>query len=1048
MKKVLPIVGVIFSFLLNILPVYAQNPSLLFEHISIESGLSQSSARCLLQDRYGFLWIGTQDGLNRYDGYDFKVFKYDALDSNSLTGNFISSLLEDRDGFLWIGTIGGLTRYDPIQNIFTRYFPDKNNSSALQGESVLALCEDNDGNIWAATYLGGLSKYDKRSNSFKTFMNDPADPKSISNNFVTDISKDDKGNLWIGTFGGGLNKADPTSGTFERYCNDPQRKNSLSSNIITSLVWYSDDVVCVGTHNGFNLFHPAANTSILYTNDLKNDQSISSNPIQKIYKDQSGRIWIGTYDAGLNLFDRQNGTFARYQKNGNDLHSLSGNSIPAILVDRNNVLWAGSGTSGLNKCNLNPKTFSVMKNEIANTNSISSNMIRSLFEDSRGDIWIGTDAGLNRIDHRTKKVSRYLSEAANISTISDNRIWAINEDADGSLWIGTQSGLNKYDPTKNTFTRFLYDPKDPKSIPYNLIVSIYIDSTNIIWLGSSGGGLLRYDSRNNEFKQYIHRTGDPNSISDNIIFDLFRGRSSLIWICSPTGLNSFDPAAEKFARYDQLKFSNRSQESKTIFSIYEDEQRVLWLGSLGDGLIRFDVEHHRMKKYTEEDGLPNNVVYAIVADSKNTLWLSTNKGLSRFDPATGKFKNYDVTDGLPSNEFNSGAKLRTRTNEVYFGGIEGVVHFDPQHIRENTSIPSVVISKFKVFDKEYANDKTYYGGEEIRLPYADNYFSFEFAGLEFTEPSKNRYAYKLEGLDNDWVQSGTRRYVGYTHLEPGEFTFRVKASNNDGVWNEAGIAVKIIITPPFWKTWWFTAGMVIILIGMMYFWIKQRLNRLKKEKESQELFSKQLMEVYESERKRIASELHDGLGQHLLIIANRARMGLKKEDRSSMQKEFEIISTSVLESINDVRKITYNLHPLQIDEVGITAAIESMLKRIAALIDTTLLFTIENIDDVLFDSDRIHFYRLIQETLNNALKHSGARNIEVIVVKEEKTIRAVIKDDGKGFNTGTKKEGYGLRSINERIKILGGQCSIESSPGRGTVIKIIIPTDAKEQYRV
>ncbi|MDP1675293.1 MAG: two-component regulator propeller domain-containing protein [Bacteroidota bacterium] len=1024
--------------------MYAQNSPLQFEHISIESGLSQSSARCLLQDRYGFLWIGSQDGLNRYDGYEFKVYKYDALDSNSLTGNFISCLLEDREGLLWIGTIGGLTRFDPVNNTFTRYFPDKKNNSALQGESVLALCEDNDGNIWAATYLGGISKFDKKSNSFKTFVNDPNDPKSISNNFVTDISKDNKGNLWIGTFGGGLNKLFPRTGTFDHYYSDPQRKNSLSSNIITSLVWYSDDTLLIGTHNGFNVFNPKTNVSALYTNDPNNDRSISSNPIQKIYLDTTGRIWIGTYDAGLNRFDKVTGTFIHYQKNENDLRSLNSNSIPAILVDRNNVLWVGSGTNGLNKCNLNPRMFSIIKNNRENKNSLSSNMIRSIFEGSRGNIWVGTDVGLNKIEKQTKNITRYISEPANKSTLSDNRIWTINEDKNGILWIGTQSGLNKYDPVKNVFIRYVYDPKDPKSIPYNLIVSIYIDSANILWLGSSGGGLILYNSRKNEFKQYFHRDEDPNSISDNIVFEVYQGRSKLIWICTPTGLNSFDPTAKKFVRYTQLKFSNRSQESKTIFSIYEDEQGILWLGSLGDGLIRFDVEQQQVKNYTEKDGLPNNVVYAIVPDSKSNLWLSTNKGLSRFDKTTEKFKNYDMTDGLPSNEFNSGAKLRTHENKLYFGGIEGIVHFDPLNVQENKYIPSVIVSRFKVLEKEYRKDKTYYGGEEIHLTYADNYFSFEFAGLEFTEPTKNQYAYKLEGLDNDWIYSGNRRYVGYTHLEPGEFTFRVKASNNDGLWNDKGIAIKIIISPPFWKTWWFIASMIILISGIIYSWIRQRINRLKKEAKSQELFSKQLMEVYEIERKRIASELHDGLGQNLLIIANRAKMGLKKEEMPSMQKEFEIISSSALESINDVRKISYNLHPLQIDEVGITTAIESMLKRIATLIDNKLSFTIENIDGILSEEKRIHFYRIIQETLNNAIKHSSAETIEVIVVKEEGSIRAVIKDDGKGFDSKIKGEGYGMRSLNERIKILGGKFTIESSPGGGTVIKIIIPINTKE----
>jgi len=677
-------------------------------------------------------------------------------------------------------------------------------------------------------------------------------------------------------------------------------------------------------------------------------------------------------------------------------------------------------------------------------NSISNSSTRCIFEDKQKNIWIGTDNGLNKIDFKTKELTRYFHNTDNATSLSNNIVWCINEDKEGYLWVGTQNGLNRFDPKINSFRRFINNPANKKSIPFNIIKYLHIDRWGVMWLGTYGYGLMRFDPVLNNFRTYQSAINNLSTISDNIIFQITDDSNGNLWICTSRGLNKFDRSSEKFTRFVQDPNNKKSIDANAIYSILEDLSGNFWLGTHGGGLIKLDSNGNKIKSYNETDGLPNNVVYGIVKDGNDNLWLSTNKGISNFNIVTGKFKNYDINDGLPTNEFNSDAFLKSMSGKIYFGSINGLVSFHPDSIWENKNIPPVVITKFKVFEKQLKDKYFFSNNEEISLSYEDNFFTIEFAALDFTEPSKNLYSYKLEGVDPDWVHAGNRHFASYTRLSPGNYVFTVRASNNDGFWNNKGVSLIINITPPFWQTLWFKLIASTCVVFLIFFFIERRIRGFKKVHAIQQRFSKLLIDSQENERKRIASELHDSIGQDLIIIKNRAMFGLDAPTNKIKDEQIKEIIDISSQTIKEVREIAYNLRPYQLGKLGLTAAAESIIKKAAAATNIKFALNIKNVDDTLTEDNEIHFFRIIQECLNNAIKHSNAREIKIKIDKNDNRLIFEYSDDGIGFNKELltlekEKTGMGLFDISERVKILDGSLNIDTYPGRGVTILIQFP---------
>lgn len=1037
----------LLSLLLFQLSVFSQKPFVKVTRLSLEEGLSQSNVRCILQDKNSFLWIGTQDGLNRYDGYNFKVFKNDPNDTNSLSTNMVTCLLEDRKGFLWIGTLDGMNKFDQRSGKFTHYFARKGNSFALQGESVLSLAEDLTGNIWVGTHLGGLSKFIPKENKFITYLHNMDDENSISSNNIMALYADRNGKIWIGTYGGGLNCFDEKSGKFLRFKNNPDDKNSLSNDFVNTFQEDENGNLYIGTASGVNVFNVSSNKISRLGVSAAYENLIQKANVQAMSRDNENNFWFGTETNGLIYFNKVSGKLERFFNEKNKTSVLKENNITALFVDDKNIVWAGTHSAGLTKLLRTQKNFENILADDENKSGLTDANIWPIFEDSKGNIWVGTNNGLNVLDGQNRILKKYFYSPTDKNTISNNRIWSINEDRKGNIWIGTQNGLNRINVSENKVTRFQYSP-NKKSIPYNLIKYVYPDKNGILWLGTWGSGMIRFDPATMSSKIYHHDLNDKSTISDDVVFYITKDGKGVLWICTSNGLNKFDKSTERFTSYVHSSGNPKGLNANAVYYILEDVNNIYWIASHGGGLIQFDNSSEKFKNFTEADGLPNNVVYGILRDAKNNLWLSTNKGVSKFSIQQKIFKNYNSKDGLPNNEFNAGAYCKSKSGKFYFGTIDGLTSFYPDSISENKSIPNIAITDFRIFDKTIKNFNSFVDGDEINLDYSDNYFSLEFAALDFTEPTNNQYSYMLQGFDKDWIYSGNRRYTAYTHIDAGKYVFKVRASNNDGVWNKKGISIIVNISPPYWATWWFRVSILSAVVLLITYVHKRKTNQLKHEVAIQQKFSKQLIEAQENERKRIASELHDGLGQNLLIISNLAQVGLRNNNINSSKKQLTNITENAQESIEEVRRIAHNLHPYQLDELGLSSALQSMLKKLSKATSMNLSTYIENIDGYFRSDQYIHLFRVVQEGMNNIIKHASAQNVVISISKLENTIQIIIKDDGKGMDYNfedkeIKPSGFGLQKMKERVKVLNGNLSIESLPMKGTTIKITIPVEGK-----
>ncbi len=834
-------------------PSHAQTSTIRFERIAVEDGLSQNAVLAILQDQRGFMWFGTEDGLNQYDGYGFTVYKHDPDDPATLSDNFVSTLYQSRSGDLWIGTRSGLDRLvlpgpapwpcrataggprqgsdveglDRTAGTFIHYQHDPDDPGSLGGTWVVAIYEDSEGRLWVGTEDGGLDQLDRATDTFTHYRHDPDDLQTLSDNTVRAIYQDHSGELWVGTHGG-LNRLvlsfdlaqdksqvegfDRTTGTFIHYQHDPNDPQSLSSNEVSAVFEDRQGVLWIGTEGGgLNQLDRSSGTFIRHQHDPDDPRSLSHDRVRAVFEDSTGRLWVGTQN-GLDLFDRDRNQFVHYRHNANDLYSLSSNAVWSIYEDRTGVLWFGTYGGGLSKYNRTTDQFTLYQHNPDLPNSLSDNMVWSIYEDRRGTLWIGTfNGGLNRLDRASDTFTVYRHAPEDPNSLSSDDVRAILEDRTGLLWVGTGAGLDQFDPRMETFVHYRHDPDDPGSLSADRVTVLYEDQSGNLWVGTRTGGLNRLDRTTGTFARYQHDPDDPFSLSDDRVWALYGDATGKLWVGTLGGVNLWDPVSHRFTRYLHDPDDPQSLSNDAVFSFYEDPSGMVWVGTWGSGLDRFDRVTQTFAHYTEKDGLANNVIYGIEADSEGFLWLSTNKGLSRFDPRTEGFQNYDVSDGLQNNEFNVGAHFRSVSGELFFGGIQGFNAFYPARVTGNPHAPPLVITTFSKFNQVVRRDLS--PGEHIQLSYKDNFISFEFAALDYTAPEKNQYAYKMEGFDRDWVDAGRRRYASYTNLPGGDYTFRVKGSNNDGVWNAEGIAVHLTVTPPFWETWWFRGTVLLVLVG-------------------------------------------------------------------------------------------------------------------------------------------------------------------------------------------------------------------------------------------
>jgi PAS domain S-box-containing protein len=895
-----------------------------FEHLAIEDGLSQNAGLAIFQDSKGYLWIGSQDGLNRYDGFNFKIYKHDPEDPSSISHNSILAITEDKAGYLWIGTWGGgLNRFDPVTETFVSYHSYPNDPSSLSSDTINSVKQDSSGALWVGT-LAGLDRYNPSTNGFDHFKNNPADPHSLSGDAISVIFEDSDHQLWIGTGangleGSGLNRFDPITGKSVRYQHDETDSQSLASNNIASIYEAPDGTFWIAT-GGFSLhgkgldqFDPRTGKARHFSNDPKVPDSLSTNDLMTLWGDSDGMLWIGTWTNGLSLMDLSSpGHFSHYQNDPFFPESLSGNEVWSLYRDHSGILWIGTSHSGINKLASNNGQFSLYRNNPSDPASLGTNATGAFSEDKHGNIWIATwGAGLERFDPNTGNFEHFRHEPSNPDSLSNDLFMAVYVDTYDAVWAGTLgNGLNRMSPTIGRVLHFLHDPENPNSLADDNVAAIISDKKGGLWIGTFGG-LSHYDPQTNIFANYSNDPKNPSSLDENKVVSLhLDSERNVLWIGTwGGGLNQLDlndplhtnPKLATFINYRNNPDDPSSLSEDSVWAIHETADGYLWLGTQL-GLNRFDPNPKTFRHYTEKNGLPNNVVLGILEDDRGKLWLTTNNGLSQFDPGAETFATYDSSDGLQSNEFNSNAYFRAHNGMMYIGGINGFNLFDPENVRPNPVPPQVAMTGFEVFNEPMKVDLS--GREPIQLSYKQDFISFEFAAFDFQAPQKNEYAYKLEGFDKDWIQAGNRRFATYTNVPGGQYVFRVKASNSDGVWNEKGVAIPIFITPPVWQSWWFVGSLIIVLGALVASGFRWRLNTVREQnvyletqvsdRTSQLRETNKLLEKEVEQRKRAEAELEKRAASEL------------KQSEARFQAIFDNVAVGVAVMGLDRRAISIN----------------------------------------------------------------------------------------------------------------------------------------------
>ena len=861
-----------------------------FEKLTVKDGLSHNNVYSIIQDHLGYLWFGTQDGLNKYDGYDFTIYRHEPGNPNSLTTGNFGKIFQDSSNILWFGTYGGgVDLYDPLTDHLINFANIPGDPTSLSNNQITFIFQDSYGEIWVGTASGGLNRFIKETGTFERFQHNPNNPNTLSHSRAKCIGETKDGTLWIGT-GNGLNKFNRATKTFEHYFHEPNNKNSLGSNIIQHLLVDKEDNIWIATRNGgLNKFNPEEETFTHYVSDPENPNSLNDNKLEFLYIDSYNQFWIGTYEGGLSLFNRETESFTHFTHNPNNINSLSNNRVEYIFEDKSKILWIGTRGGGINKLDLKPKKFNNIIYNPYDELSLSHSNVMAITSDTTGNIWIGTDGGgLSKYNPKTNQFMHLKNDPQDNNSLSINRVWSVCIDSEGIIWAGTYlGGLNRIE-FKNgqyQFTRYLHDAEDSTSLSSNQINTVLEDKDGTIWLATSNGlnKLIKTDHPNNYyFKRYYQNPTDSVAFIDNYIGNIYLDSQYRFWIGSYLGgLFQFIPDKEKFIKY--APSSNKDSEFKEdihVLKIFEDHLKNLWVGTESNGLIKFDLDSNKFSVHPKNHEMLSNMIMGMVEDEMGNLWISTSRGLAKYTPWKNILYNYTFTDGLASSGFNRNAILKTREGMLYFGSNAGVTYFDPLEVTNNPFLPNVAITDIKILNKSKFRrfflpfEKIKHENQAIELSPKDYFFTIEFASLDFTTPQENHYQYMLENFDKEWIDAKNHRTATYTNLDPGTYVFKVKGSNNDKLWNDIPTKMVIKVIPPFYKTTLFIIFVIVFIVLLILIYIRLRTRKLVNDK-------------------KILEEK---------VIARTNEINLQKEELESQAENLEKINEKLEEQQNILEK--------------------------------------------------------------------------------------------------------------------------------------------------
>ncbi|MDB1934744.1 ATP-binding protein [Clostridium tertium] len=1062
------IVSIIFIINMSVNNAFAitnDDKNINFKRITVEDGLSQISVEYLFQDSKGYMWIGTIDGLNRYNGSRFEVFRYSKDKPNSISGNYISAIAEDDEGNIWVGTSRGLNRINTHTSEITTYLPGVNGCN-LSNYNITEILIDSKGDIYIATE-DGLNLYNEEDDNFIRLYNSGDKKNSLSSQFVYSIVEDNYGNYWIGT-DNGLNKIENNSQKIIKYYSDGG-DNSINDNFIFKLYADNLDNLWIGTYNGgLNKLDLKTNKIEKFENDPNDDTSIAGNFIRYILRDSRNELWIAT-NNGLSRLNEEENKFINYKSKIYDPQSIVSNNVLSLFEDKSGAIWVGTydGISLFNPQN----SFKNYKNDPFNTNSLSENMMAGIYEDDEGLLWVGTvNEGLNLIDRKSGNITKFKS-SDDEDSLSNNHIRDI-VGIQNEIWIATEFGLNKYDKLTKKFTRY-YNEDNENSLLYNDVRTLYIDNEGILWIGTRDG-LCTFD-RKDTFKSY-EDIFIKNGITENVFSDIIQDKDGVIWIASALdgGLIRLNKNTNEIKSYRNNEEDRYSISFNALKTIAIDSKNNIWIGSQF-GLNKFDRSTEKFHRYTEDSGLSNNFIYGILIDNEDNPWMSTNYGISKFDIKNDKFVDYNVTDGLQSNEFNGYSYFKSKSGEMFFGGINGLTYFYPNQLEEKKFSPNVVI------DSIYSGEKEILDISNIKIGYKNSNIQFNFFMPDYRNVSKIQYAYKLDGLDENWIFSDDRNYVSYTNLESGVYKFQVVARNSSGDWSKVTtVSFKVGMKP--WQTpLAYVIYALIVSLVLYIIWnrvkildslVEQRTHELNsKLKENKELYDKLIKnEKYKNNYfVNLSHELRTPLNviistQQLITKLNEEDKDIPKEKILYYMSTLRRNSDRLLKLINniiDTSKIESGSYKLIIEKHDIVYLVEEIVLSMKDFIEANGIELVidPDVEEKIIECDGSEIEKCIVNLVGNAVKFTPrGGKIEVRIVDLNNKVKISVKDSGIGiekkyhdaifdrfgqaYNDVSEEHGgsgLGLTVTKQLVTLHNGRIFVKSEPGHGSEFVIILP---------
>jgi ligand-binding sensor domain-containing protein/signal transduction histidine kinase len=1054
-----------------------------FENLRRKDGLSHNNVYAIIQDRNGFMWFGTQDGVNRYDGYSFIQYYNDPANINSLISNNFGEILEDKKGYLWFGThYGGLDRFDPLLNEFTHFVYNEQDKFSISSNNIRNILEDKNGNFWIATSGGGINYYNSKTGQFIRYIHSDKDPKSIASNDVDALVIDKNNNLWVGT-SKSLDYFDLKTKQFTHYILGYENFDQAREISIRSLMIDKNGFLWIGSSDGLFVFNSEKKLVSEYKYNLLNSYSLSDNYVNKIFEDSNGDIWIGT-ENGLNLFDKEKKQFITFKYDVRNNYSISNNRVWTLFEDRSRILWIATKGGGINKLDLKRKKFYNIQYLPKNQFSLSHPSVTSIAGDTAGNIWLGTDGGgiciFNRNKNTIENIQHILKKQ---NVLTDDQIWSTARSGN-KIWLGMHTGgINSIERISGEYKVEKYFKKnDSTGISNNQVNAILIDKQGFLWIGTRNGLDKMIDTSQKMaayFMSYKKNFNNSNSLSDNYITSIYQDYKGTLWIGTySSGLNSLNPLTGEIKNFKNDVKNSLSISNNSIHAIFEDHLGTLWIGTAGGGLNKLEKDGESFKRYFMKNGLPSNEIMAMLEDYKGHIWISTAKGLSNFDPINEKFVNFDVGDGLLSDGFNWGAAYQDNEGWMYFGTNSGLVYFQPNQIELNSYKPQIVITRFSFLkNKEWYTNSLYISEfnsnkNELVLDYDKNIFSVEFSALDFTKPDENLYEYKIEGLSNDWIDNGNKTTIMVTNLEPGNYILKIRGSNNDRFFNESGISVPIIVKPPFWHSRFFyiIIGIISILIfiSIYGYLLKLKTNKILALK-NQELeqtniklqeSEKNLKTLNETKDKFfsiIAHDLRNPFNPLLSLtelldedydnLSKKEVHGFVKEIRIGAKKLFDLLENLLQWALTQTMQIKFK--QVAVDIVELLSNNVDLLKINAEEKNISLKFEMTENIQVLADENMLNC--IIRNLINNAIKFSHENSeVHINIFNEKEICKVEVKDQGiglssehvysifKGFSKSSfdsvkgRGTGLGLVLCKEFVDKNGGEIWVESEIGKGS----------------